>query len=135
MQVLRELRVIGRRERHAGAQAVTSRRDAERTFGRDVQTIGREVVEHARESPPGQQTQADLGIGRAGDAQEVEWREQLTTWPSASGQRAVSRSVVTTPLTCGFQARRDDRDTHGAGRAFRVPGPRCACCRNGVKGE
>src|SRR4051812_41711978 len=62
--VLRKLRVIRRREWQTIAQAPAARGHAERAFGRDVNAVGRELVELLREVPIGKPREPDLGIRR-----------------------------------------------------------------------
>src|SRR5215207_1497937 len=68
--VIRKARVECRGEMPLALEAPASRRPADRSFGRDVDAIGRETVEHARYAAAAIQGEADLGIGRAGDRPE-----------------------------------------------------------------
>ena len=69
--------VIGGREGQPPAQALAPRGDAERTFRRDVDALRPERGQPRGDPPARPQGEADLRIGRAGDAWELVRRDDL----------------------------------------------------------
>ena len=70
LHIFGEAGVEGGGEGQAAAQAIAPRRHAQRPLRRDMDGAGLKGIDQARQAPPRQHRQADLGIGRAGKARE-----------------------------------------------------------------
>jgi len=111
-QVLRKLRVIGRREPQTRAHAELARTQAQRTLGGDVQRLGREVENRSFDRFRGEQRQADFRVGRARDAAKVAGIERLdfVTEAAQPPDGLPQRANHTVGLRCPCV--RHDHDSH-----------------------
>ena len=116
-----EARVIGGREGKMILQAPAPRREAQRSFGRDVDRLRGEGTDAPADRAPSCEGQADFAIGRAGDRAEQVWRDHAHLMPL--GAKFADRR-----LQCPDDAvdlRRpgvgDDQDSHAA--RLRPPWP------------
>lgn len=77
LHVLGKARVIRGRERQLVFERIRARGHSQRTFGRDVQRVGRETVDALAQPAARQQRQAYLRVSRARDGAEFERRQQV----------------------------------------------------------
>ena len=88
--IFRKARRIGRRERELAAAAIGAHRPADRTFGRDVDGVGRRRLDPARDLAPVRQRDAQARIGRHADGRKSVGRQEADVGAErrgAAGQR------------------------------------------------
>ena len=95
-QVLRELGMVGRREREAMADAVAAGGEAQRALGCDVDGLRLEFTDPGGDFRPRQQREADFRVGRARKAAEFVRRHHRDVVAEAAQGR------------CGLAQRADD---------------------------
>ena len=102
--VFRKARRVAGGERVPVPPAVGAHRVADRAFGRDVDRVGRILLDAARNLAAARQREPQFRIGRDRDDRKAFRRQKFDGDARLPAAFASEVSVRTTPLTCGCQA-------------------------------
>ena len=113
--VIGELGVIGRGERHVVAQAPAPGGDAERAFGSEVNRVGAKFLEHGADAAGAGEREADLGIRGTRQGIESVGRDHLDPVPLPLQHGANRLERADDAVDLGFPGIGHDGDAHVLG--------------------